>query len=335
MPAEREIATRFGVSYVTVRRAVEELTRANLLERRPRSGTYVLAQGLRGLSENALNVILPAEDSALTRAFLRIVVGRVEDKGWQARVLRISPGDDAMAARAIESGVPALVQSTGRERLAPLSEAMQRANGRVVLMFNRMDELGVSSVLADDAQVLRLAVSHLQESGHRAIALLCDQPTHPVAHLQIAAWRTFCAANAAPETLAGRLIMVRNQNDSEFARSAYNQIRSFLRTPPGAEVTAMVSLSEEMTLAALAACRDEGRPVPDGMSIVTSGDSTALAYAHPPVTWVDVDLKEHIAQALDLLDAAEQESLYPVDRLRLIEPRLIQRQSVARLLPGR
>jgi DNA-binding LacI/PurR family transcriptional regulator len=329
LPAERELAIRFGVSYVTARRAVEELAKAKLLERRPRSGTFVLPDSLRTLSGNALNLILPTGDSALTRAFLRIVVGLVEAQGWEPRITRISAGDEKSAARIIESGIPVFFQSTGLERQEPLLSALRRSNGRAILMFNRMDDLGVSSVLADDSHGLRLAVHHLQENGHRDIALLCDQPTHPVAHLQIAAWRTFCARTADADVLPQRLIRVQGQNVNDVALNTYNAVREFLRTPDGAAVSALISLSEEMTLAAVAACRDEGRPVPEGMSIVTSGDNTALAFADPPITWVDVNLEEHIVQALSLLKAADQETLDPIDRLRLIEPRLIQRQSVA------
>ncbi|MCC6312434.1 MAG: GntR family transcriptional regulator [Thermomicrobiales bacterium] len=41
IPSERELADRLGVSRVTVRRAIEDLTRLGLLERRSTSGTYV------------------------------------------------------------------------------------------------------------------------------------------------------------------------------------------------------------------------------------------------------------------------------------------------------
>lgn len=335
IPAEREIASRYGVSYVTARKAVADLVEAKLLERRARHGTFVApATDRLAASAKLVTLICQATDSAFTRAFLRIGLRQIEERGGKARILRVGPGDDQAAARAVESGAPALIQSTGGERRGPLADAMQRANGRAVLVSNRMDDYGVPSVLADDSQALRLAVSHLQEHGHHDIALLCDHATHPVARLQIAAWRAFCAEEFTRETLAHRLILVRSSNLDALARETYEAVRAFLRTPHSHAVTALVSLSEEMAFAALAACRDEGRTVPEKMSIVSLGDNSALAFAHPPVTWVDVDMESHVAQALEILQSAEQETLDPSDRLRLIEPRLVRRQSVAQPYTG-
>jgi DNA-binding LacI/PurR family transcriptional regulator len=59
------------------------------------------------------------------------------------------------------------------------------------------------------------------------------------------------------------------------------------------------------------------------------GDNALFAYAHPPVTSVDVDLEGHLRQAMAFLEAIEHGTLGPDDRLRLIEPRLLVRQSVA------
>jgi DNA-binding LacI/PurR family transcriptional regulator len=83
-----------------------------------------------------------------------------------------------------------------------------------------------------------------------------------------------------------------------------------------------------MALAALAAARDAGRPVPEKLAVVSLGDSALLAYAHPAVTCVDVDLGRHLEHAVDLLARAADGVVDPHDRLRLIEPRLVVRQSV-------
>ena len=41
LPSERELATRFDISYMTARRAVTALVETGVIERRERSGTFV------------------------------------------------------------------------------------------------------------------------------------------------------------------------------------------------------------------------------------------------------------------------------------------------------
>ncbi len=85
---------------------------------------------------------------------------------------------------------------------------MQQADGRAVLIGNRLDSLGIPSVLADDAQAIRLAVSHLRAHGRREIALVADDPGLSNARVQIAAWRSCLAGEFPPDVLDKRLVTV-------------------------------------------------------------------------------------------------------------------------------
>lgn len=332
LPSERELAERFGVSYLTARRAVSDLVEANVLERRPRSGTFVRNQGDRRLATTTVHLICTAEDRALNRSFLRIASRLLAERDWHAQLIRLSVGDERPAVRALADGALAIVLLEGVERIdlqtPDIAEALTLAQGRAVLLANRMDHLGVPSVVADDTHTVRMAVTHLREQGHRQIALLSDRPDHPVARVQIATWRSACATDASPETLRQRLIAVHPTAYEDLHKATYEAVRTFLRSEAGQEVTALISLVDEMVIPALAACRREGRPVPGEFAMVSLGDSALLAYVHPPMTCVDVDLEQHIEHALDMLQLAQQGAIPAEDRLRLVEPRLVIRQSV-------
>jgi DNA-binding LacI/PurR family transcriptional regulator len=109
---------------------------------------------------------------------------------------------------------------------------------------------------------------------------------------------------------------------------AYEVVRCRLESD-WQRVSALVCLGDELALGALAACREAGKSVPERMSLVNSGDSALMAFAHPPVTVIDVDLERHIELAMQMLEAAVQGALPREDRRRLVEPRLIKRGSVA------
>src|SRR5687767_9142792 len=72
LPAERDLASRFGVSYMTARRAITEMVEADLLERRAREGTYVRPQGHKRLSTTTVNLICSADPTVGAKQFLRL-----------------------------------------------------------------------------------------------------------------------------------------------------------------------------------------------------------------------------------------------------------------------
>jgi len=328
LPSERELAERFGVSYMTARRAVSEMVEADLLERRPRQGTYILSHSRKRLSTTTVNLICTAYGSSTLKTFLRLGARAAAARGWRNHMIRLQIGHERPAVRAVESGELALVLVSGPELQGALGAAMQRAQGRAILIGNRLDSLGVPSVLADDAQAIRLAVEHLKSAGHRAIALLSDRPDHAVDRVQIAAWRSCFLGEWNSRELEKRLIVANTPLFEHQPDYAYQAVRRYLAGKQ-ADATALISLSDEMTLAALAACRDADRPVPQKMSLINSGDSSLMAFANPGVSCVDIRLEQHIQQAFEMLEAALAGNLPSADLLRLVEPRLVARQSVA------
>ncbi len=326
LPAERELADRFGVSYMTARRAVSEMVESDLLERRSRAGTFIRSHAARRLSTTTLNLICPANDTSSNKAFLRFGTAQAEARGWRPHLIRLHGNHVRPAVRAIEEGDFALVLPGGPELQGPLGATMQMARGRAVLIGNRLDSVGVPSVLADDSQAIRLAVAHLKEAGHRAIALLSAHPEHAVEHVQIAAWRACFSGEVSASELERRLIVARPSRHACVSEAVYDAMRAYLR---GGDATALICVADELAVPALAACRDAGWPVPQRISFVNSGDSPLMAFSHPPVTCIDVHIEQHIIFALEMLEAAAAGRLHPADRLRLVEPHLIERASVA------
>lgn len=92
LPPERVLAPRFGVSRMTLRRAVEELVREGRLERRHGAGTFVaepkIAQGLAVTSFSADMRQRGAEPASRTLAVDEVLAGAP-----LGRRLEISPGD--------------------------------------------------------------------------------------------------------------------------------------------------------------------------------------------------------------------------------------------------
>jgi DNA-binding LacI/PurR family transcriptional regulator len=338
LPGERTLAVQFGISYMTARRAVSELIGMGLLERRPWEGIFVI-RGTNGngngnghsplRSTTTLTLISVGHEAPHVNTLKRLAAKHADGLGWATRFVRMDRPDDEHAVRAILSGgLSLLIIPDDTTMRGPIGEAVQQVNGRAALVGNRMDNLGVPSVLADDTQAIGIAIDHLRSRGHQRIGMLCDYTNQPVTSVQVAKWRSSFSAELSEAELDRRLIVVDTPRFECPTQYAYERMRDYLRQNDGA-LTALVCTGDESAVVAMSACRDMGYPVPQRMSIVVSGDSSLAAYSNPPLTCVDVNLELHVKLALDMLERALAATLLPTDRLRLIEPRLVERASVA------
>ena len=181
--------------------------------------------------------------------------------------------------------------------------------------------------MADDTQGVALAMEHLQKIGHREIAVVSAHLDHRVDRVQIAAWRAALPRDWDESHIKARTIVVDTPRHESRADHVYQTVRDYLRGDDG-QTTALLCLLEEMSLPALAACREAGRAAPEKMSLIASGNNPMLAYAHPPVTCIDVNIEEHLNQAMILLEKFAGGISGDADILRLVEPHLELRQSV-------
>ncbi len=326
LPGDKELAARFGVSYMTARKAVNELVEASLLERRIGDGTYVRAGSQRRLSTTTLNLICTAYEGSTTKRFLQIAGEAAQELGWRSHVIRTHSDHEIGALRAIQEGELCLVLADDELFQGPLNKAIRATNGSTVVLGARMDEFSVPSVLGDDARAVEIALAHLRDLGHRDVALLCNHPAGANESVQIAAWAKHLGRNV------GRADWLIEANTPRFqcaSRYAYDAMTSWLSSPRSANVSAILCVSDELTTGALCACRDFGHPVPDEMSLVNLNDTAVMEFSNPRVTCVDVDLQAHVKRAVEILQCALRNEAVP-KAPQLIEPRLIARESAAR-----
>lgn len=327
IPAERDLAELYGVSYMTARRAVTEMVEVDLLRRRPREGTFVPPRSIKRLAAKTVHLVCPGFGSSMMRTFLQTGDQMAEARGWRTEVIQLHHSQVRPVARALDGGDLMVMLPSGSDLETTMIETLQKAEGRAVLIGNRLDHLGVPSVLADDAEGIRLAMQHLHSFGHREIAIMTVTPNHNVDRVQIAAWRAASPADWDEDHFAKRIIVINTPRHESPDAHVYHTLGEYLAQDNG-ETTALICLQERMALPALAACRDAGRSVPDKMSLIAAGNNPTLAYAHPPVTCIDVHFEEHMEKALSVFDKVLAGKLTNSDLLHLVKPHLVLRKSV-------
>lgn len=170
----------------------------------------------------------------------------------------------------------------------------------------------------------QIAVGHLIEMGHRRIALINGHPYAPVSHERLLGY-TRAMGEAGIEVRPG---YVREGDFTE--ESGARCLRALLELPE--PPTAVFCASDLMALGALSQAEKKGIKVPAELSVVGFDDIGPAAHASPPLTTVH---QPRHALGHALADAAIEAMRDPQgwkSRGRiLIEPRLVLRESVARL----
>lgn len=335
LPTERQLSDRFQVHRMTVRQATDLLTRRGLVEKRLPLGIFVRKIERSRIGLKLLHLVCSTANSSLNALFEECGVVHARRVGLQPRIMRIGPGDEHLAAAAIVSGDPSILFGLETPQQGEICQAMRRANGRAVALAVRLDHLGIPSVLGDDHVGIRMAVEHLTGLGHRRIALLCSLATrtNTVMEVQVQFFRE------AMYNLVGEDAVLRDAPDAGIIRlrqpriggtlvGSYQQMRRFLALPE-LRPTAILGLDESVTDGAAAACHHVGLRVPEDISLVAYAGTYHSAMAVPPRTSVVVSMKDHLAEALQMIGLAERGRL-PLDRrLRIIRPHLIVRASTA------
>lgn len=331
LPTERELSDRYGVHRMTVRQATTALVRAGLVVKRRPQGNFVREQLAHGTGDRNVNLICIGTESSHAEIFIEHGLAAAKDLDIQARVLRIYPGNEHVAAEALANPDPSVIIGGLISQRDELGVAVRDAANRTVLIGARMDHIGVASIVGDDELGLRLAVDHLQNHGHQRIGLVGSiiQEDHPLMELQVQYWRqAMMAAGLARDTMPKHIIRLDRVPAGGVAMSAYEAVKKYY-DQQRIRATALITLSEEAAIGAAAALHELGRAVPDDVSLIGYAGTCRAALCLPPLTTIDVDVDRHLSAALQRVDAfLKGETLAPEKLLTVIPPALVERQSV-------
>ncbi len=320
LPSERMLAEELEVNVATVRRAFRDLIAGGVVEKRVGDGTYICVRP-KGPRENIINFILSNYEGDVQRELVKLAVEEGKRLGVGCRISYAGSADLVMQIRTfLRFRQPTVIlgdSSIGEEAIREIG----RAPGLFVVIANRLDHLGIPSVIGNDYAGINILVHRLRELGHRSIALLHNNSGHPIENTQIAVWKSCCPEAARPE-LEFRANVPSGEHPAEYA---YEKV---LRSLPGSGATALIALNDELAVGALSAAAELGRPVPASLSVVSIGDSVLGRFATPPLTELNPNLPEHLRQAFSLL-RRNQELSYKLELLRIVEPELVERRSTA------
>jgi len=319
LPAERDLAGRFGTNRITLRKALSSLARRGALVHVDKKGWFVPGGTDAGAVANAVYV-----GQTSTHFYKELYLALVREAQRHNCRLQAFPTDGADGrdgeTRLADVAPPTWHVIAAAHALHLLDELPAERTGTTVVVdiFDHLSTRACHHVYADRARAAAVATRHLVGCGHRKIAVVCGgsdagvhDPADPVCQGYCAAMREAGLAQPAPLALP---------------RSAPDRHVSILgRAIKGRSApTALVCDLDYRAVAVDEAARKRGMKLPADLSVVGIGNTPWCEALRPALTSVSLEEDEMARLAVLLIREPAPDRMHAV----YTSPRLVERDSV-------
>lgn len=330
LPTEEELMAKYGVSRVTVRRALDELLKGNLIYKKPsRKGCFVKAaqvkKGIRTYRTIGILIHYSTEKSHpfmhrfLTAASLQCAE---EDMGHQIfnlinNIKNTTFTDEISKILNILKEYPVdgfLINSKLSDETLHKIEKMDIP---VVLVNNFLPGSDIPHIIPGYRAVGN-AVEHLYKTGHKRIGFITGPQDERIVHETIWDFQETCKRLSLP------------YDTSLIKEAAYDEkklketIEQFLSLNP--YPTALVIDDDIMACYAIRYLKEKGIKVPDDIGIIGIGGIEMGEFVSPPLTTVSLPIEEAAMIGIKMLSKLiKGEEL--TERFINLKGKLIVRQS--------
>jgi DNA-binding LacI/PurR family transcriptional regulator len=298
----KDIATRLGVSYTTVSRAlrghpyVNEELRAKIQETALTMNYHPnsLARGLRGKSTRLVGLIIPDLMNDFYASAATIIQASLAQEGYRV-LLSVSgndPGIELAYLRTLrEERVDGLIWVPSKRHEQVIREYI--AEGVPVVEFARRSTRQLDAVIADDLGGAQQATEYLLKTGHRRIGLVVGQTTLSTGRERLEGYR-LAFQNRGIE-VDERLVKT-GRFERQWGRKATEELLDLTDTP-----TALFGTSSEIVVGMLQALDRRGLKIPDDISLIGFGDPDWFNIWRPALSTVSFATQDMALTAVSKL----------------------------------
>ncbi len=280
--------TRSLVSEATVRRVLQA---AKALDYRPNP----MARGLKTNRTTMVGVLVPDLSNPLFPPIVRGAEVELSRAGYTTIIADTDndPEREAAALNALRARqVDGLLVGSARREDEAIAELF--AQGMPMVLINRRSEdVPLPAVTGDDAYGVELAVRHLRELGHTAIAHVAGPGDMSTGVQRARSFRQAVSELGAAGS-ADLVVECATYSIDEGARATHELLGR-------ASVTAIVAGNDQIAVGAIEALRARGLECPRDVSVVGFNDMPFVDKLSPPLTTVRVPHADVGAEAARLL----------------------------------
>lgn len=334
--SEVKLAETFGLSRVTVRRALADLTGKNILYKVKGKGTFVShpekIENSSERSRSGKNLVLILSD--ISNSYFAEIAKGVEEvaKERQFRVYfnctdNSPEAEERLIKSHIEEGVSGMI--IGPAESVPTSDFLKKicfANKNIVIVNEILSGIDATMVSSDDREGARMAIRHLIDLGHRRIAHIRG-PIHTASAVE--RFNGYKEAFAECGMTYDDILVKGGLTYGE--DEGYCCMKEILRSSKSPGVTAVFAASDMLAWGVCRAVKEAGLEIPGDISVVGYGDVRESIKAGIPLTSVNQNSRGIGRIAADVLIRRLQgDSLMAgINRKILLRPELVTRDSTS------
>lgn len=323
--SEYELAKQEGISRMSVRQAITLLVDEGHIERRPGKGLFVRDQQVT----RVVQIIVPslAYDQCVQFVHGAQEAGRARGIQLQVYDAHQQLDRDVEVIRSLPklSTRGAIIASFHHERFAEALFELKREGYPFVLLDERLRDISVPSVLANNYEGGMIAGRKLLELGHRRIAFIGNLTADTVEQ-RLAGLRDAVADAGVPFDRS-LTIDLGNQIRDDWYPVIHDATRSAVgRSDPA---TAVFYSNDQVAADGYRAIRALGLRIPEDVSVVGFDDNPLCRWLEPPLATVR-QLSTQMGQvAMELLIKVMADAATPPE-VRTLPVEWVQRESIAR-----
>ncbi len=293
LPGERVLAERFKVSYMTMRKAIEDLTEEELLYKEPGKGTFVCRKGYIYKKTYNIGFFLPEWiGGGITGHYYSTLFNQIERnvRLYGYNLLYFSKVKDIFpfSEKRKVDGVLFTLFPEEEEYLQNISEFIN-----CVTLENALENSNIPAVIPDNFSGGYQATRHLIELGHKRIAYITGRFNNKLTFDRFEGYKK--ALKDAKITVPEDYII---EGDFLFD-TGFNLTDKILSLSP--LPSAIVTANDLMALGLMKGLQLKGKKIPDDISIVGFDDIEAASQSHPALTTIHVHHDKIAKTAIEIL----------------------------------
>ena len=320
LPGERRLARELGYSYMTIRKAVENLVEEGVLYKIPTKGTFVADRKRNKPRTRNIGYFLDSRIAGgLSSPYYAMIFNALEkqatSRGYSLIYFTDSQQTNVDKVLRKLDGVIA----SCFPRVETLIHELKRALP-VVAIDNSMADKTIPSVIIDNYTAEAEAVDHLCSLGHERIGFMTGLEDSDVGKNRYEGYRGGLAKNGI-ET--DQTLVFRGNYTFGSGSSGADYFMSLEQRP-----TAIVCANDSMALGTISQLHKLGTDVPREVSVIGFDDIDVASQIVPMLTTVSVPIDEIAERAFAMLERLVDGQ--PLDNMHVaLEARLVVRDSTA------